>query len=459
MIAGLACFSVNTFSTRSTFCAPRGVMFTRGQPRAAKRVAGDPGDTDVQPMRSQSASPTVSRELVPYEVLSSSSSSLSHSTGQLRLVTQSTRELLNESRQMSDRWSGNVTHLRNASKLRGINSGLAASEALLQHQREVQSDHLYIGLTGLKRWVRLHIHRVIVPPENVEDRQVVANLAVHPLCITMSGESCGVRSYLESVCHELRIDFYRVGGSWWEEGMIENVLAEALAQPRSLVLLDRPAWFSYEEYGTRGIAFVHHLRAMMERARTQKIEQMMMDNHNAILTNPFQRESMSELLPNLWIVLSSTGTNVHHEVINLASGEVLRMDSPSKDAAAEIVQICVKKKMGKYKLFPDKEIDELITQTDYVRQIDAISSLLHDKEVGAIVAIMEHACEIAGNQYVMIPPTSRHPRNLLPTDVAVRQALNQLSGHSVGGYAVAMAPQQHQSQAARAAQLLNSMEH
>ena len=433
-----------------------------GLSSSGKRRAGSPDTSPTGAMMvapsSTSPRPSMVRSTLSSSmsdlVSMSSDSDMSMSNGQMTVVMQTQREWRNATAPLDQRWARAITIIPYCSMADQNGSGAAASEAVMQMQERVVSNELWMGLQDVKEWVSFNVHRILVPSEDPRERAISDCTPAAPFCVTMSGDSCGVRSYLQGVCTELRIDYFRVGGTYWEDGMMEDLLDAARQRRRALILFDRTNWFSNAEYGARGASFMHHLRAAMSSAQAQRAMMAAAGGPLSIISNSMQMDTMATLLPNLWIVISANNSDVVHEVIQMSSGAVYRLSNASEPMALSVVRTQLSKRGHAYG-FSDADVSHTLSQTNYVMELQRIATVLQKSEVGAIVNIIAVACTIAYQRARLSPMYTTTLASLLPTAVDVQQAMNQLNGQSVGSVAGAVAATQVPSAAAEAARAIN----
>lgn len=373
--------------------------------------------------------------------------------GQVTAVMMTQREWRNTTAPLEQRYARAITVLRYAAMTENSGMMTTASEGVLQGQRRVVSNEMWLGLEQLKSWVNFHVHRIVVPPQDPRQLAISQSTPANPFCVTMSSEGCGVRNYLQAVCKELRIDFYRVGGSYWEEGMMEDMIDAASRSRRALILFDRCSWFSHAHYASRGASFMHHLRAAMH-TREAMAETMAAAHGSAVeITNSWAPSGLATLLPNLWIVISSSSGDVVPEVLEMANGCTYRLFNASPDTALAVVRMRVAERAKRWGFEP-AEVEETLSESTYTAQLQQIAHLLANAEVGAIVSIIEAAITIAYERDLLRPMHGTSLVALLPMAVDVQQAINRLSGQSVGGAAAVLATTPT-TMAAKAAASLN----
>lgn len=380
------------------------------------------------------------------------------SNGQLTILTQTHREWVNTNAPLDERWARAISVMPFCSRADANGSNAAASEAVLQMQTRVVASDLWMGLKDVKDWVSFSVHRILVPPEDPRERMISQSIPSNPFCVTISSESCGVRRYLEAVCQELRIDYFRVGATYYEDGMMEDLVEAARTRRRALILFDRTNWFSHAEYATRGASFMHHLRAAMSSTRArQAMDETSESGAATSIYNSMNLDTMATLLPRLWVVISANNTDVVQEVMQFAGGCVYRMSNASESMAFSVVRIQLAKK-GEMYGFAAQDVEHMMSQTRYVNDLRDISRILQQTEVGAIIGIIEVACTIAYRRSRQSPTyTAATLDGLFPLAVDVQQAMNQLTGQSVGSLASAVAAtQQPTSTAAEVARAINA---
>lgn len=350
--------------------------------------------------------------------------------GQLTIVMQTHSDWRNRSLPIGERWAGSIVDRNYCTMSDSVDCGVAVSDAVLQQQRTLACNELWLGLSQLKDWALFNVHRILVPPDDPRRLAISRSMPYNALCVTMSQEACGVRSYLDALCAELRIDFLCVSGTYWEDGMMQDLLNEACRhRRRALILFDRTSWFSHAEYPVRGAAFMHHLRAAMNRRRT---DQVMQRNVGTLtISNDLSADNIGAVLPNLWIVVSSTGSDVVPEVLRMARGATYQLTTACEGIAYSVVRSYLRTRLREYN-FDEKEIEQTLSETVYTRQLQSIATLLRATEIGAIISIMCTACMIAFARDYHTDTNGQSILNLLPTCSEVQLAISQLSGQAVG---------------------------
>lgn len=363
----------------------------------------------------------------------------SASPGPVAVVMRTQRELTNSTGPLNQRYSRaiNVAPFYTWANAGGAASA-AASETALIGQHQLRSNENFWGLTALKEWVRHNVHNVLVPPTEfarVCNRQAPPNA----MCVCKSSDGTGVRSYLHSVCAELRIDLYSMRGTVFEEEMFPDLLANARQSGRAMILFDRTQWFTHREYAQRGAVFMHYLLASIDEELTRRRFQAM---GTAIATldveNTLHRNTLATALPGLWIVFSCTGTDVVNELIERVRGCHFQWRQASRPMAREVARRKIIRATGHLDL---RDVERELTETAYARTLDDIAALLEDYETGPIVEVMEMAIQLALQRAMAHGAMDRSPRAFMPQIGEVQQALRQMTGQAFGGVtAVSTAP-------------------
>lgn len=409
-------------------------------PRSPKKRAASPECAamittgDSSPSSSASLSSSVTDFAFPHSPVSSSAS-----PGPVAVVMRTQRELANSTGPLNQRYSRAINV---APYYTWANAGSAASasasETTLIGQHQLRSNENFWGLTALKEWVRYNVHNILVPPSEfarVCNRQTPPNA----MCVCKSTDGTGIRSYLQSVCAELRIDLYSMRGTVFEEEMFPDLLANARQSGRAMILFDRTQWFTHREYAQRGAVFMHYLLATIDEELTRRRFQAM---GTAIATldveNALQRNTLATALPGLWIVFSCTGTDVVNELIERVRGCHYQWRQASRAMAREVARRKIIRATGHLDI---AEVERELSETPYTRTLDEIAALLQDYETGPIVEVMEMAMQLALQRSTNQPVFDRSPRHFMPTLPEVQQALRQMNGQAFGGVtAVSTAP-------------------
>lgn len=381
-------------------------------PNPGKRRANSPADSQMISL-SNSAS-----DLPPY----------GDNNASMTVVMQTASEWRNRNLPMSHRWAGAISYTGYGTVTETSSTLSAASHAIRQQQRTLDSNSLWIGLETLKQWVTLNVHRILVPPLSAEASRVSARTPSNAFCLAISNDGCGVRSYLNSVCKELRIDFFRVSGTYYEDGMMADLLIEARKSRAALILFDRTSWFTNAEYGMRGASFMHHLGAAIEQRRS---ELALANLTHGVVSNEFDAAGLSVLLPNLWIVISSSTGDVAPDVLEMARGTSFRLTSVGERVAYNTVRICLQRRADECGFARDAT-EMVLSQSAYLYEVNKIAATLQGMQVGAIVTIMKRACDNAFARDFASPTHGSVVVNLLPTHDEVCYALNQCNGQAIG---------------------------
>jgi hypothetical protein len=413
------------------------------------------------PGKRRAESPDIDLALMSMTTTSSpplSSSSLRSSmsaSDQSSLVVHTPQEWRNLHLPLNQRWLSSVIEYPFGSKMDEFAAGNVASETLLQMQRNgLVSNQMFVGLDALKSWVTTNVYRKLVPPLDETLRSVLRVTQTDPFCVTASAEGCGVRSYLQSVCKELRIDLFVVSPLCFVPEMPEGLLNEVRSRGRrAMILFDRPDWFTTATYPTRGAVFVHHLDSILGQLRQVAVMNQQMDT----IVNEMRIVGMDALLPSTWIVVSSSLEDIHPDVTKYTNGCFIRVGSASYDLAVAMVRNQLLHQLKLCQFLPDA-IENTLSQTNYRNTVTKIAQLLSNSEVGQIIGIMQWACKLVVERNYEHLQTQRNIELLLPYQPDVQHAMDQLSGRSAGGAlgARATAAAHGNSEAALMAQQINN---
>lgn len=388
-------------------------------------------DGSLSPMKRR-ASPE-DDEMADRQLMRTSVSNLAAGgNGVVAMVMHSSEEWRRSNVPLEERWNRAISVIRYYTGIRDRATMMVAlSETILQGQRKLNCNQLTIGLAPLKEWVDGHLHRVIVPPTNPDMLRISTNTPYNSFCVIISQPQCGVRSYLTNVCKELRIDLYTVGPTYYETGMMEDLLKEARQSGRSMILFDRVGWFSSSEYGARGADFMHQIRAAMMQQKASREREQLESGNMLTMRNDMKSDTLSSLLPGLWIVVSTASSDVHHDVVPLANGSMIRVHNASRDLSMQAIRICLETKFSAYG-FSKTMIDNAF-ETTYHETFTRIAILLEKAEFGFIVGVIECALQFVIQRDRHSATSGLDMLKLLPTEADVRLAYSQLSGNVMGG--------------------------
>lgn len=376
------------------------------------------------------------------------------------LVTRSFDSIVRETQPIEQRYNNAIVVHRFFSATQRNALGAAGSELILQGQSRLGSDDLYVGLTSLKHWARHNVHRALVPEKDPRRRALLRALSPDAMCVAVSPEASGVRSYLKLLCEELRVDLFVVGGTYYKEGMMQDLLKEARKSTRALILFDRTMWFTAEQHPSRGADFMHQLTSLIN------YQEMMMSPHAArcgggaasaasmTLENSFSVPTVGSVLPGLWIVISTSSTNVHTDVVQMAAGCFFRVQEASDIVAFNATRGALKKFVGD--AFDEQTIEYTLSQSPYLQQLKEIARILHDRGIGSVLRIIRVAYGISLQRDMQRDTHQSALIHVLPTAIDVTHAVGLLSGQALGGVgAIAATTTAPPSEAAMLAQYMN----
>ena len=314
----------------------------------------------------------------------------------------------------------NYTHTHNTS------ASTALAESFLATQQEsLKCNSLFQGLAPLKRWVSSNVQRVLTgtPMERRMPPDAVA--------VTISSEGCGVRSYLEQVCNELRIDLFVIARHFFHAEMFKELLDEARARQRAMILFDRADWFETQRYGCTGVAFISCMEALI---RQQRAAQMITSATEYAFSNTMTATTLGELVPGLWLVVSCNTPDVVQDLLRHAPGSLFHLHQASKEVAYTTARSCIRQRLQRFE-FAIARIDEALSQTEYAATLQGIATLLQAYEPGRVVAIVQRAlkkqfdlcCDNARAQGFTFSPILEA---MLPTQQAVQLATNEILGQA-----------------------------
>lgn len=342
------------------------------------------------------------------------------------LVTRSYESMAREMQPIDERYHGAIVVHNYYSATQASSLAAGVDCLVLQHQQGPPAcNGLFVGLNQLKTWARNNIQRVLVPSANAVMQRISEQLAPTSVCTINCAPGSGVRSYLEELCKELRVNLYVVGSMVFEPPMMKDLVAEAERAGRSLILLDQTHWFSSVWYETRGVFLIQQLHARIATRMAARSREMLASSGGAAafaLRNDMLVPTLGSALPGLWIVVTTPTTDIHADLLQMSNGFCIINDC-SRDIAFNAVKGALQRMLNG--IFDPVDFETTVSQTAYLHQLNAIADALATCTVGQIIKVVNVA-----RQTIYARNQDRDPAlvDLLPTALDIQQALAQLQG-------------------------------
>lgn len=349
------------------------------------------------------------------------------------LVTRSYEQLMRERQPLSERYHGAIVLHRYWQMAQSNSFSAAAAHLLTQTKSSMTCDSLMCGLSALKKYCADNILRVLTSDGSPAQRALSNARPPNAMFVSVSAPGTGVRSYLKLVCEELLIDMFVVGNKLYEPAMMKDLLNEAEASTRALILFDQTTWFSTNEYDHYGVSFIQQLTARIAQRAAANAQRHLggpTGAHASLsLSNEFRVATLGNTLPRLWVIISTPVHNVHPEVLALSYGCSVINDS-SADMAINIVRNSIK--LFLIGVFTDEDIETTLSQTAYLKQLIEISTKLSAHTVGSVMSVIDAAYHISYERDRSAPTHGTAILPLLPTAHDVETAIARIGGVSVG---------------------------